>query len=142
MGCTCLRSALPLARARSAPTKQTVILPQISLYTVLLLVMTSHRFHRSTQMIRVRIIKRRNTLTSKIAKSPIILPLSTTFLQRFSQHFSTDGGRNPIGRRTESDQTADGNRSDGGRNLIGRRTETDWTANGNRSDSERERWHT
>ena len=29
-GCTCLRSALPLARARSAPTKQTVILPQIS----------------------------------------------------------------------------------------------------------------
>ena len=32
-GCTCLRSALPLARARSAPTKQTVILPQISLYT-------------------------------------------------------------------------------------------------------------
>ena len=30
-GCTCLRSALPLARARSAPTKQTVILPQISL---------------------------------------------------------------------------------------------------------------
>ena len=43
-GCTCLRSALPLARARSAPTKKTVILPQISLYTVLLLVMTSHRF--------------------------------------------------------------------------------------------------
>ena len=33
-GCTCLRSALPLARARSAPTKQTVILPQISqIYT-------------------------------------------------------------------------------------------------------------
>ena len=29
-GCTCLRSALPLARARSAPNKQTVILPQIS----------------------------------------------------------------------------------------------------------------
>ena len=56
-GCTCLRSALPLARARSAPTKQTVILPQISLYTVLLLVMISHRFHRSTQMVRVRIIK-------------------------------------------------------------------------------------
>ena len=33
-GCTCLRSALPLARARSAPTKQTVILPQIArIYT-------------------------------------------------------------------------------------------------------------
>ena len=29
-GCTCLRSALPLARARSAPTKQTVVLPQIA----------------------------------------------------------------------------------------------------------------
>ena len=35
-----------------------------------------------------------------MAKSPIVLPLSTTFLQRFSQHFSTDGGRKPIGRRT------------------------------------------
>ena len=59
-----------------------------------------------------------------MAKSPIVLPLSTTFLQRFSQHFSTDGGRNPIGRRTESDRTADGNRSDGGREPIGRRTRT------------------
>ena len=59
-----------------------------------------------------------------MAKSPIVLALSTTFLQRFSQHFSTDGGRNPIGLRTESDRTADGNRSDGGRNLIGRRTRT------------------
>ena len=66
-----------------------------------------------------------------MAKSPIVLPLSTTFLQRFSQHFSTDGGRNPIGRRTESNRTADGNRLDGGRKLIGRRTETDWTANAN-----------
>ena len=55
-----------------------------------------------------------------MAKSPIVLPMSTTFLQRFSQPFSTDGVRNPIGRRTESDRTADGNRSDG----------------------ERERWHT
>ena len=59
-----------------------------------------------------------------MAKSPIVLPLSTTFLQRFSQHFFTDGGRNPIGQRTESDRTADGNRSAGGRNLIGRRTRT------------------
>ena len=55
-----------------------------------------------------------------MAKSPIVLPLSTTFLQRFSQHFSTDGERN----------------------LIGRRTETDWTADGIRSDGGRERWHT
>ena len=59
-----------------------------------------------------------------MAKSPIVLPLSTTFLQRFSQHFSTDGGRNPIGRRTESDRTANGNRSDGERKPIGRRTRT------------------
>ena len=59
-----------------------------------------------------------------MAKSPIVLPLSTTFLQRFSQHFSTDGGRNLIGRRTETDRTADGIRSDGERNLIGRRTRT------------------
>ena len=66
-----------------------------------------------------------------MAKSPIVLPLSTTFLQRFSQHFATDGGRNPIGRRTESDRTANGNRSDGGRKPIGRRTRTDWTANAN-----------
>ena len=72
-----------------------------------------------------------------MAKSPIVLPLSTTFLQRISQHFSTDGERNLIGRRTESDRTADGNRLDGGRNPIGRRTETDRTANGNRSDGER-----
>ena len=44
-----------------------------------------------------------------MAKSPIVLPLSTRFLQRFSQHFSTDGGRNPIGLRTESDRTANAN---------------------------------
>ena len=66
-----------------------------------------------------------------MAKSPIVLPLSTTFLQRFSQHFSTDGGRNPIGLRTESNRTADGNRLDGGRKPIGRRTESDRTANAN-----------
>ena len=34
----------------------------------------------------------------------------------------SDGGRNLIGRRTESDRAADGIRSDGGRNPIGRRT--------------------
>ena len=66
-----------------------------------------------------------------MAKSPIVLPLSTTFLQRFSQHFSTDGGRKPIGRRTESDRTANGNRLDGEREPIGRRTRTDWTADAN-----------
>ena len=66
-----------------------------------------------------------------MAKSPIVLPLSTTFLQSFSQHFSTDGGRNPIGWRTESNRMADGIRLDGERNLIGRRTRTDWTADAN-----------
>ena len=66
-----------------------------------------------------------------MAKSPIVLPLSTTFLQRISQHFSTDGGRNLIGRRTETDRTANGIQSDGGRKPIGRRTETDWTADAN-----------
>ncbi len=39
--------------------------------------------------------------------------------------------RNLIGRRTESDRTANGNRSDGERNLIGRRTESDRTADAN-----------
>ena len=39
--------------------------------------------------------------------------------------------RNPIRRRTRSNQTADGNRLDGERNPIGWRTESDWTANAN-----------
>ena len=46
------------------------------------------------------------------------------------QAIRSDGGRNPIGRRTETDRTADGNRSDGGRKPIGRRTESDRTADG------------
>ena len=50
---------------------------------------------------------------------------------------SLDGGRNPIGRRTESDWTANAIRLDGGRNPIGRRTQSDWTANGIRSDGGR-----
>ena len=36
-----------------------------------------------------------------------------------------------VGRRTESDRTADAIQSDGGRNLIGRRTESDRTADAN-----------
>ena len=46
--------------------------------------------------------------------------------------FPTDGGRNPIGRRTESDQTADGIRSDGERNPIRWRTESNQVADGRR----------
>ena len=41
----------------------------------------------------------------------------------------SDGGRNLIGRRTQSDWTANAIRLDGERNLIGRRTQSDWTAN-------------
>ena len=39
--------------------------------------------------------------------------------RRTADGIRSDGGRNPIGRRTESDRTADGNRSDGGRNPSG-----------------------
>ena len=123
-GYTCLRSALPLARARSAPTKQTVILPQISLYTVLLLVMTSHRFHRSTQMVRVRIIKTTKYAHVKDGKVADSIAVEHNVLATF---FPTLFHR----RRTESDRMANGIRSDGGRNPIGRRTETDWTADAN-----------
>ena len=58
-GCTCLRSALPLARARSAPTKQEVHQP--SKIDILprnpqnpqncLLSVFPHRFHRLTQIV-------------------------------------------------------------------------------------------
>ena len=40
-----------------------------------------------------------------------------TWLVAF-QDIRSDGGRNPIGRRTESDRTADGIRSGGGRNPM------------------------
>ena len=45
---------------------------------------------------------------------------------------SSDGGRNLIGRRTQSDRTANAIRSGGGRNLIGRRTRSDRAAFGAR----------
>ena len=101
MGCTCLRSALPLARARSAPTKQTVILPQISLYTVLLLVMTSHRFHGNTQIVRVRIIKTTKYAHVKDGEVADSIAIEHNVLAKF---FPTLFHR----RRTESDRTADG----------------------------------
>ena len=54
-GCTCLRSALPLARARSAPTEQAAVLPQIARNSQNLLQRrASHRLHRSTQIRWVR----------------------------------------------------------------------------------------
>ena len=57
------------------------------------------------------------------------MQMLATWLVAF-QAIRLDGGRNPIGRRTESDRTADGIRLDGGRNPIGRRTESDRTADG------------
>ena len=41
---------------------------------------------------------------------------------------SSDCGRNLIGRRTESDRAANGNRLGGGRKPIGWRTQSDWVA--------------
>ena len=55
---------------------------------------------------------------------------SRSLMHRMANATRSNGERNPIGRRTESDRTADGNRSDGGRKPIGRRTETDRTADG------------
>ena len=46
-----------------------------------------------------------------------------------SMIIQSDGGRNLIGRRTQSDWTANAIRLDGERNPIGRRTQSDWTAN-------------
>ena len=45
-------------------------------------------------------------------------------MHRAANATQSGGERNPIGRRTESDRTADGIRLDGGRNLIGRRTQS------------------
>ena len=44
-----------------------------------------------------------------------------------------------VGRRTQSDRTADGIQLDGERNPIGRRTQSDRTADGIRLDGGRER---
>ena len=51
--------------------------------------------------------------------------LSLNINRRTADAIRSDGGRNLIGRRTESDRAADGIRSGGGRNLIGRRSEHD-----------------
>ena len=64
---------------------------------------------------------------------------SATFLPILLEIFSSCSGRNLIGRRTESNRTADGIRLDGGRNLIGRRTESDWTADAVRRSAQEKR---
>ena len=58
-------------------------------------------------------------------------------LRGIAYNVQSDGGRNPIGWRTESDWTADGIRSDGGRNLIGRRTESDRMADATKGQKQR-----
>ena len=106
-GCTCLRSALPLARARSAPTKQTMVLPQIAqIYTepsagddlpqiaqmqfqgVHLSQVhqpskqwSSHRLHRSTQMVWVR------KILPQIAQNSqnLLLGITSHRFHRFTQ---------------------------------------------------------
>ena len=65
-------------------------------------------------------------------KSSTLIIGRRTESDRTADGIRLDGERNPIGRRTESDRTADGIRSDGGRNPIGRRTESDRTADGAR----------
>ena len=58
--------------------------------------------------------------------------LSLNINRRTADAIRSDGGRNPIRRRTESDRTADGIQSGGGRNPIGRRTQSDRAADGAR----------
>ena len=85
---------------------------------------SSHRFHRSTQMVRVRIIKTTKYAHVKDGEVADSIAVEHNVLATF---FPTLFHR----RRTESNRTANGNRSDGERNLIGRRTETDRTADAN-----------
>ena len=54
---------------------------------------------------------------------------SATFLPILLDTFSSYTERNLIGRRTQSDWTADAIRSDGERDPIGHRTRSDWTPN-------------
>ena len=56
----------------------------------------------------------------------LVLPDSNSFL-----YFRSKTSRKVIVTRTESDRTANGIRLDGERNPIGRRTESDWTADAN-----------
>ena len=75
-------------------------------------------------MVRVRIIK-----TTKYAhvKDGVVADSIAVEHNVLATFFPTLFHR----RRTEFNRTANGIRSDGGRNPIGRRTETDWTADAN-----------
>ena len=117
-GCTCLRSALPLARARSAPTKQTVESPtdftdlhrtacwgcsptDCTDFTETLAEWSSHRFHRFTQMVRLRKIVAEVSLPpQQQSASHRLHRLTQNFLLRmffhrlhgFTQMLLTSGG--------------------------------------------------
>ena len=90
-------------------------------------------------MVRVRIIKTKKYAHAKDAEVadsiavehnvlatffPTLFHRRRTESNRTADGNRSDGGRNPIGLRTESNRTADGIRSDGGRKPIGRRTRT------------------
>ena len=60
------------------------------------------------------------------------LTSSSCYLHRHPNGIQSGGERNLIGRRTESDRTADGIQSDGERNPIGRRPESDRAADATR----------
>ena len=51
--------------------------------------------------------------------------LSLNINRRTADGIRSGGGRNLIGRRSQSDRAADAIRTDGGRNLIGRRSKHD-----------------
>ena len=68
-------------------------------------------------------------MANKSAEKPYYVSI---LYHRAPNGIRSDGERNLIGRRTQSDRTAYGIRSGGGRNLIGRRTESDRAAYGER----------
>ena len=108
-GCTCLKCT---NKAKGAPTKQKV--------------------HQQSKRCTNRMVGALLALASgKAERSPslttlLVLPDSNSFL-----YFRSKTSLKVIVTRTESDRTANGIRLDGERNPIGRRTESDWTADAN-----------
>ena len=108
-GCTCLKCT---NKAKGAPTKQ--------------------KEHQQSKRSTNRMVGALLALASgKAERSPslttlLVLPDSNSFL-----YFRSKTSRKVIVTRTESDRTANGIRLDGERNLIGRRTQSDWTADAN-----------
>ena len=83
-GCTCLRSALPLARARSAPTQQNLYSPtEFRTHSCWVF---SHRFHRFTQKFLLRKLPPISQNTQNF--------LAEIFSHRFTQNFLA--GKNSV----------------------------------------------